>query len=305
MMVLEDTWLFPAVAVLKVGGACTIVVAIVSESSAAEVAMTGFDLIFGYTDLGWQVMPCQVASKAGRFSHERASSHPERVDHWLKCYGGPETGGANWAVVCGPGSGILVVDVENAQGFGQLRERGELPPCPTVDTGGSKQGAHFYVKHPARPIRNWLRLGSQVEIRGANHLVLLPPSRHPVTGDFYRWRRGFTPWTMELPEAPGWLVDMMVPPPPVERAPIDMSQVSERYVRAAIEGELQTLARTQKGGRNHQLYASARSLFRLVQKVDASTIEGLLREQALAIGLDEHEAVATIRSAARAREVRL
>ena len=54
-------------------------------------------------------------------------------------------------IVTGPVSGIVVVDVDGAEGEASLAALGELPPTPTVRTG---KGRHLYFKHPGFPVRN-------------------------------------------------------------------------------------------------------------------------------------------------------
>jgi hypothetical protein len=258
-----------------------------------------------YAKLKWRILPCHPRSKIGRFSHEQASADAGRISRWLHRW--PD---ANFAVVCGPGSGILVVDVEDQTGHDELRQLEEqhgerLPVAPKAETGGPHCGYHRYFAWPhGRTLRS-IRLSPRVEVRGDKLLAMLPPSLHPDTGQAYRWVPGYEPWTIAPPAAPEWLLAMMVPLPAPERKPVELGEVSDRYIRAAIEGEVATLLHAQPGHRNELLNRGSWNLFRFASRAGADVLRDALLAASAEIGLPEAEALATIRSAARARGVRL
>jgi hypothetical protein len=74
-------------------------------------------------------------------------------------------------------------------------------------------------------------------------------------------------------------------------------------LRVALDGLARTVAAARPGNRNNALYwATCRAQERLdAGEGDPATIRATLRDAALAAGLTEHEAEATLRSALNAR----
>jgi hypothetical protein len=262
----------------------------------------------GYAErLGWRVLPCWPGTKRAILPHTSASNDPEQVEAWV------EERGYNlgWAVATGPGSGIVVLDVENAEGERELveleRKHGALPDLfPMVWSGGGS-GWHGYFAWPrGRELKN-RRLGEKVEPRGDKLLLMLPPSIHPDTGQRYRWADDRTP-DMGMPElTEAWL--KLLEPEPVPQGPSvhREAQGSSRYALRALESELDRTAAARSGNRNHQLNASAHALFRFCPEglLPANLVHDGLMDAARHAGLSDFEAKSTIRSAARARGVRI
>ena len=210
-------------------------------------------------ELGWTLVPAKPASKEALIPWHLALTDPVAVRRWLKT-------SCNWMVCLGD---RIAIDVENDQGDSEVRkivrERG-LPLCPMALTGGVRGGYHLYMRAPeGRQVRNHLRLSVNLEVRTGPLLLTVPPSLHADTHWPYRWEAGRAPWEIETPEAPEWLLAMMVPPPEPERRPVDLSDVGERYVQTAIKGELDVLLRAPKGQRNETLNRAGYSLFRLAE----------------------------------------
>ena len=200
--------------------------------------MTTIQDLDPYLQLGWNLLPCGEKTKIGiGMSWRFATRYRAKVAWWARRW--PD---ANWAIHCGPVSGVVVVDVDGPEGEVQLRglrRSHGLPMAPQCLSGGASAGQHLYFAFPrGERLRNALRLGPKLEVRAHKHLVLLPPSRHPTTGWEYRWLVGRAPWEMPLPQMPGWLLDAMAPP--VEHKPIDLGQISDRYVKAAVGNEVRT-----------------------------------------------------------------
>jgi hypothetical protein len=236
-----------------------------------------------------------------------ASRNPEQISAWLAQH--PD---ANWAVALGPGSGIVALDCEGPEGertIAQLEhEQGPLPELwPCVWSGSGKRW-HGYFAAPAGPIRN-RSLGTELEFRGDKLLLTLPPSLHP-SGRRYRWNPDRHPGIMPPPPLPAAWLKLVAPEPEPERAewrPGRRRDGSTSYVAKALESELALVAVVPKGRRNQQLNASAHALFRFSadERLDPDiAVDGLLAAARHA-GLLGSEAMATIRSAARARGVAL
>jgi Bifunctional DNA primase/polymerase, N-terminal len=259
-------------------------------------------MVIRYADIGWQLLPCWYRTKIGCLRHDQASSDPVQIRRWRR-----EWPYAEWAVLCGPRSGILAIDVDGMHGHGeleQLRRKHGLPLAPQVLSGGAAAGYHLYFRWPdGHELRSHLRLGAKLEVRGAKHLLMLPPSRHARTGWWYVWAARRAPWQLDLPEAPEWLLERMQPKPLTGRQQnTDHAKIGDRYVAAAIAGEAKAVAHAPEGQRNEALN---RSTFQLCRRfgdqgfVDPRAITEAMLEAALAAGLDQREAIATIRSASR------
>jgi hypothetical protein len=95
---------------------------------------------------------------------------------------------ANVGITTGPESGLLVLDVDGAQGESSVaafeKEHGPLPDTFTVRTGGG--GQHLYFTWPkGTDVRNSAsKLALGLDIRGQGGYVVAPPSRHTSGGRY-------------------------------------------------------------------------------------------------------------------------
>ena len=177
-----------------------------------------------YAELGWRVVPVKQDTKRPRPKkwQDVATVDPGRITHWWDQW--PDAG---ICLATGQESGVWVLDVDVMEGgLDTLRrltsEHGELPKGPRADTGTN--GFHLYFSNPeGMHVSTTKRIGGTgLDVRGDGGQVVLPPSGHAwnqckvcadpereCPGQPYRWRR--TPWDVELPEAPDWLLDLVVP----------------------------------------------------------------------------------------------
>lgn len=257
-----------------------------------------------YARMGWRLLPVWPGTKVARMAHTCAKSEARWISAWDVAW--PD---ANWSVVCGPASGIVVIDVDGHMGeinLARLEQlHGPLPDGPVV-ISGSGRGEHRYFRWPAgRELRNGY-LAPNLELRGDRLLVTLPPSRHP-SGHAYVWERGHSPDEIDLPELPAWVCEAMAPIAMAPARPVEAPQSASAYLRAAMADELSLLSHAPVGRRNHTLFMAGWSLMRFAadgRAAPSDVVTGLL-SAAEACGLSEHEALGTIRSAARARGVEL
>jgi hypothetical protein len=111
---------------------------------------------------------------------------------------------------------LLVLDVDpRHDGLGRLadleREHGPLPPTRVSVSGRGDGGQHLWFLHPGGRL-SAARLGPGVDLKTHAGYVLLPPSRHPTTGQPYRWAEP----TLEPTALPaGWLRLLSPTPQPV------------------------------------------------------------------------------------------
>jgi hypothetical protein len=167
--------------------------------------MTGVgEAALAYAAAGYQVLPlrgklpvgnCPPSPRyrphhAGECGHElchglyAASSHPVRVGRWWARWPQANIGARV------PAS-LLVIDVDPRHGgLGRLaeleREHGPLPPTRVSVSGRGDGGHHSWFLHPGKQV-SAARLGAGVDLKTHDGYVLLPPSRHPATGQPYRW----------------------------------------------------------------------------------------------------------------------
>jgi Bifunctional DNA primase/polymerase, N-terminal len=267
-------------------------------------------MVYDYLELGFRLVPCVGGTKRPIIPNwtTHASNDRDRIKLWLR-----QHKNASWAVLTGRASDIIVIDAESDRSLDWIEDEFGKLLAPKVRTGF---GWHVYVRYPVMArLRSRVVLqrpsGEMVELRGNNHLALLPPSRHPEVDAYYEWLRGYEPWPspnnsmkpLPIPRAPQWVIDAMAEP---ERKPYQppAEPLSDRYVQVALTEELVELGGAPKGTRNDSLNLAAFRLFRFGQE-HAERIAQELGQVAVAIGLNEHKSRLTIRSAARARGVNL
>jgi Bifunctional DNA primase/polymerase, N-terminal len=126
----------------------------------------------------------------GKCEHElchglyAATCDPERVFGWWDRWPRANIGARV------PAS-LLVIDVDPRHGgLGQLAElergHGLLPTTRVSVSGRGDGGHHLWFLHPGGQL-SAARLGPGLDLKTSSGYVLLPPSRHPVTGHPYAW----------------------------------------------------------------------------------------------------------------------
>lgn len=250
--------------------------------------------------LGWSVIPIEPGGKRPPISGYNQNNGAEMRYSWKRYQTEKplESTLLSWwdrwpdmnhAIVCGSLSGVIVLDIDGPEGEKFARENG-LPETPMAMTG---KGKHIYFKHPGEPVHNFTRKVDGLDLRADGGYVVAPGSWHSEQQKTYRWIK--PPWETPLADMPDWLRDLtketpiQVPEQSVENGP---------YVTAALEGELGRLARATEGNRNNRLNQSAYSLGQLVGSgaLDENEVLRSLSAVAQAIGLNERESEATIRS---------
>jgi hypothetical protein len=262
-----------------------------------------------YAALGWPVLPLHTPDHEGRCScgragcskpgkHPRtrhglrdASADPARIQAWWATW--PNT---NVGLITGA---LVIVDVDGTQGREALaalqRAHRPLPPTLTALTG---RGMHVYFRAGTHRIANSAgRLGAGLDVRGRGGHVVAPPSLH-ADGHRYGWRTRRRPASL-----PSWLAQLLTAtaPRPPRRAPLPSpasGHRAQRYLTAALRGELAYVAAAPPGTRNDTLNRAA---FRLGQLAGAGhgsldELTAPLLDAAQAAGLTEPEALATINS---------
>lgn len=190
-----------------------------------------------------------------RHQHERAPF--EVVAGWLEA-------GAQMAIVTGPISDLVVVDIDGPNALDRAHDL--LPPCPVRVMTAT--GAHWYYRHPGRPVATRARVyqwGEEgIDIRGdRGGYVVAPPSLH-ASGHVYRALDGFLD---ELPPYPAELLEparseRIRPKSPYEplrdcrRSPAQLLADRARAL-ARGRGYLAAAGPASKGQRNDKAFAMA------------------------------------------------
>jgi len=263
-----------------------------------------------YAAHGWPVLPLHTPTrdgcscghpacpKPGKHPRTRrglrdASSDPAQIRAWWTRW--PH---ANVALATGR---LVIVDVDGPAGRAALTalERAHAP-LPVTLTAATGRGAHLYFDAGQQRIASSAgRLGDGLDVRGHGGYGIVPPSLH-AGGQRYRWTTRTRPARL-----PAWLAALLTAAAPApRRAPLPEAAGDrrQRYFAVALRAELADVASAQPGARNDTLNRAA---FRLAQLAAAGhgSLDELaerLLDAALASGLAEPDALATIASALRA-----
>ena len=153
-----------------------------------------------YTSRGWRVIPLAPRSKTprrGSRGYLDGATDPETLEGWWE-----ENEDLNVAIVTGPDSGLVVLDIDLRNGgdaslYDLENQHGQLPETVTAETSG---GWHHYFAHPGGTLpANFGENYPGLDLKANGGYVVAPPSIHP-DGSEYRWKLG--PWETELAELP-------------------------------------------------------------------------------------------------------
>ena len=189
-----------------------------------------------YTRCGMYLIPLPYKQKRPAMEAwpVRASKNYDTVASWIR-NGYPqkssgekhlETGGLG--IVTGESSGIIVLDVDGAQGMETLtvleKQYGKLPETPTQQTPGG--GVHMFFKYWGG-CKNHVGILSKLglnglDIRGDSGQAVAAPSIHP-NGKPYKWsaERGLD--DIEIAECPFWLKTLIESKTPYLKSAFDIA----------------------------------------------------------------------------------
>lgn len=274
-----------------------------------------------YAGYNLRVFPCTPNGKLPLTAHgyQDATADAAQIDAWWSKW--PS---ANVAMACAP-SGYMVLDVDSHRlddaGRAFVADLGANHPTSTQDTPTGGTHYMYMLPHGVALSNSAGQLPAGIDVR-VNGYVLLSPSVVTYRGDEaaakgvadghtgrYQWRTDMRP--NEFPPQPlpehvmGLLLTKRPESPAASIAPPTSDVSSERafrYAEAALERELDALARAPQGGRNEQLNKSAFSLGQLAAggALNGHEIADKLSAVSQAIGLDAREIERTIRSGMQA-----
>ena len=172
-----------------------------------------FDILKDYCEWGWRLLPVHPKEKRPLIKKwtENASCDLTLVEQWANHV----FKWANWGVLCGQSSGLIVIDLDKAKteneidgdiGLPQLEaELGTLPKTITQTTPSG--GRHYFFKAPTDrviKVEKGIRFfeGMAIDVLSEGRQVLISPSRRD-DGD-YEWIH--SPWDTPLAELPqAWI----------------------------------------------------------------------------------------------------
>ena len=255
---------------------------------------------------GWSVFPLWPRSKEPACKHgfKNATRNPATIRrYWLAQ---PEV---NIGIATGIVSGVWVLDSDGSDGEDTLGHLGIRYRSISTLISETARGHHHWFLTDG-PIQSSVgRVGLGLDVRGDGGYVLAPPSVHP-DGPVYRWIND-----LPIAPAPDWLVALTRKRPTISeraiatmRVPLQHCAAPGAYGKAALEYEIEELANTLPGARNHALNRASFSLHQLVAggELNQAEVFSRLIEAAHANGLmsdpndGPRKVELTIRSGARA-----
>lgn len=166
---------------------------------------------------------------------------------------------ANIGIATGLESNIIVIDVDPKNGGGNslqsiLRVAGEQKETLIAQSGGHKDGRHYYYTHPGGGIRSSSGLRPGLDIKANDGYVIAPPSIH-ATGRTYRW-------VSKAPIAPlpTWVYSI------IHEKNIDTYKFSKKLRGKKID--VQNVPYIPAGKRNTRLFVLCRRMIDMSYKQD-------------------------------------
>lgn len=257
------------------------------------------------TELGaivFPVVPRQKAPALLKSWQQITHAHAPSVLQWWT-----RDSRANIALLCGARSGVVVIDIDGAEGAESLAaleaQYGALPATVTVLTG---RGRHLYFAHPGCDVPNSAsRIGPKIDVKADGGYVLAPPSLHP-SGAVYQWASGRRFGALALAAMPDWLLALAVkrereqPPSNGNARPASPDEWAQKnkYWLGAVAGEVKNILAAPDGTLNNTLHLAAYKLGGLVggEGFEPAYARSELLRAAVAKGHPERGACASIES---------
>lgn len=147
------------------------------------------EIALKYIDLGWSIIPIAEKSKYPLKGHswkkyQTQKPTKEEVINWWT-----NNPTANIALVTGPVSNIIAIDIDSYEGQEHLKSLcGYLPGTISQNTG-REGGLHLLFQYPAGQYNNLPKLldnNDDIHIKGMGGFIVISPSVHS-TGRKYTW----------------------------------------------------------------------------------------------------------------------
>lgn len=259
---------------------------------------------WSFYDRGFSLFPIAPRTKHPAVEWERYQTQratPEQVAFWAT------NTALNTGVATGAVSGVVVLDFDGLAPRAMAEALG-LPETLVIAT---PRGWHFYFAHPGWDVpnkagRGWTKdidgVGFDgMDLRGDGGFVVGPGSYFNPT-DVERAKgkvegRYAVETDAPIAPAPDWLLQLIFPKVRKPQAPLNLSDTTTDYGRAALNKEIAILTATEQGGVNQQVNNSAFAIGQLVAGGEIATAEGwgalIEALHVLQIG-DEEKALGTL-----------
>jgi hypothetical protein len=167
-------------------------------------------------------------------------------------------------IATGQRSGVWVLDIDGPAGLASIRDliahHGRLPRGPVARTGGGGWHLWFRWSSECERLRNRVAFLPGLDVRTTGGGAVVPPSLHE-SGRRYEWRAGASPYDLEFPLAPGWLLDTILasyPTPTREpiKARTNTVTFADRRVEAALRSAEDKIADAMERQRPNLWYQS-------------------------------------------------
>jgi hypothetical protein len=148
---------------------------------------------------------------------------------------------AGLALILGPVSGVLAVDVDGPEAHAALMARlGGEPQAPKALSGSGKPYRyHLFFRCPDVPTKaKQTPWHPNLEFRGKGGIVVIPPSLHK-SGNRYAWAKGRSPDDLDLPDVPMQILEALKPGPP--RKPLSMPSIRRKLSVTGVDASPRTL----------------------------------------------------------------
>jgi hypothetical protein len=213
------------------------------------MVMTMLEAALWYASRGLAVFPCSSGTKipfAGSAGCKDATTDEATIRSWWE-----KTPGANVAIATGSVSGIYVVDIDAASSE-------IMPRLPETWIARTRGGGWHYVYALPEGVRlpNTAKsspnaISPDADTRGEGGYIVAYPSI--VDGKGYAWTNDIDPAPL-----PSWIVDRVRP----RQQAITLTRqtfalTATSWAETALQHEVDEVARTAKGGRNHALVRAA------------------------------------------------
>jgi len=200
---------------------------------------------------GFAVFPLQVRSKEPLTAHgfKDASRDPAQITAWWTAE--PR---ANIGVATGTASGVLVVDIDGAEGEASIQALGPMPETLEVKTG---KGRHLYYQHVPGFTIGTSKIGHHVDHRGEGGYVVAPPSVHP-SGSIYEWSRVVAPAPLPASVVARLQSNKRTQGPMLAAAPEPaLADVDSARESLSLEGHVQAITNAKQGYKHEILVKAA------------------------------------------------
>ncbi len=273
----------------------------------------------GYAARGLAVFPVPPGTKKSYKSAAHSAGRPwgmtRNADEIRRDFA--QWPDAGIGIPTGAANRIIVVETDTVAGghahdgdlaLAELEaEHGALPE--TLQAVSPSGSIHRYFRHPGGGVKiknSCSEIAPGVDVRGDGGMVVAPPTLRPGVGR-YHWRK-----RIPIAPMPAWLIELTKQTdrrPSGEKAHRNNSIYvgpGSAYAAVALDREIDALANTGPGARNHALNRASFSLHQLVAggELDGNEVERCLIEAAIANGLVADDGLpsvkATIESGMRA-----